>query len=560
MNNSTTTVINRISARWFFLVFWLLTFVIYIATARAGWVIDGVGFLYNMKHQGFWDFINRTYSQDQSFYQVLTLHYYIFYKIWGFNPWMWGLLYITIHALNVYLLFLLSKNILSDSGVGNSRVIALAGALLFIVAPHISEILVCRAYYHYLQCFLFILLILYWVQKYQHKPRPGYIIGSLVLFALSVFTLEVFYIIPLLVLAIALYYHFVLGIGKKIFKKTILFFVIGQILLLFVYFLALFARYKHLTPHKIEINQGPLDYLTKLPKYFFHIVLLGRYFSAEVKDKVYAMCGSGFVIIIFYGLIVYYFVYFISRFNTISNYGKAIFLFFILALINVAFLTPLPFPDSSLEVFYDRYTYFTDAFVYILLAMILAKYVKNKYIIIGLFCVYVDFNLYFTIQVNTYWIQSDAINNQLLRNFPDCGNKTVLLLNNPENMNGAPMIGAQPEGIFKGMLEIYTGRAVPNTIYDVASYNMNADYNGAHVTVINDTTLMVVLNHGGTWWWYEGHGAVNYETPDYKTDFKTVGMRYDITLKRPAGNYLILFSVGDKWKTVDMSLKNKQQD
>ena len=129
MNNSTTTVINRISARWFFLVFWLLTFVIYIATARAGWVIDGVGFLYNMKHQGFWDFINRTYSQDQSFYQVLTLHYYIFYKIWGFNPWMWGLLYITIHALNVYLLFLLSKNILSDSWVGNSRVIAINCAL-----------------------------------------------------------------------------------------------------------------------------------------------------------------------------------------------------------------------------------------------------------------------------------------------------------------------------------------------------------------------------------------------------------------------------------------------
>ena len=112
MNNSTTTVINRISARWFFLVFWLLTFVIYIATARAGWVIDGVGFLYNMKHQGFWDFINRTYSQDQSFYQVLTLHYYIFYKIWGLNPWMWGLLYVTLHALNVYLLFLLLRCIL----------------------------------------------------------------------------------------------------------------------------------------------------------------------------------------------------------------------------------------------------------------------------------------------------------------------------------------------------------------------------------------------------------------------------------------------------------------
>lgn len=219
---------------------------------------------------------------------------------------------------------------------------------------------------------------------------------------------------------------------------------------------------------------------------------------------------------------------------------------------------PLQFPGSALLVFYDRYVYFAAAFIYLLLALLAARFIQNKYVIIGLFCIYIDLNLYYTIQLNTYWIDSDKINNKLIRNFPNDESKTVLLLNNPENMNGAPMIGAQPEEMFKGMLEIYRLRR-ENSIYDVASYNMVTDYNGAHVKVINDTMISVMLNHTGTWWWYEGHGAKSYETPDYKVDVKAVGQRYDLILKQPAEKYLLLYSVGDTWEKI-MSKINVQQD
>jgi len=560
MDNAATSLKKEIKTIWLFPALWLLTFVIYIATTRAGWVIDGVGFLYNMKRLGFWDFINRTYSHDQSFYQVLTLHYYVFYKLWGLNPWMWGILYITLHAVNAYLFLVLGKKILSDSGIAKSAIIALCGAVIFTVSPHISEVLVCRAYFHYLLAFMFILLILLCVQKYQHQQKSKFMLGAAAFFILSVFTLEVFYLIPVLVLTIALYYRCALGFDKRIFRKTILQFFTIQIVLLGLYFVALFTTYKHFSPHKIELNLALVDYLSKLPKYLFHIVFLGRYFSPEIKNHVYAFCESGITLTVFYGLLIFVFVFTISRFKAISNYGKALFLFFVLALINICFLMPLPFPGSSLLVFYDRYSYFTDAFVYILLAMLAAKFIKNKYIVIALFCIYFDLNLYFTIEVNTYWIKSDAINNKLLRNLPPYGDKAILLLNNPENMNGAPMIGAQPEGIFKGMLEIYTGKVISNTIYDVASYNMVADYNGAHIRVLNDSVISVVLNHSGTWWWYEGHGAKSYETLDYKVDVKPTGQRYDLILKQPADKYLLLYSVGDTWKTVDMSKKNVQQD
>ncbi len=560
MSNELKIWITERKYTWLFIALWLLTFVLYFPAARAGWVIDGVGFLYNIRHQGFWDFINRTQSEDQSFYQLFTFHYYFFYKLWGFNVWLWSLLYISVQAINTYLLFATTSKILYDSGVKRYELIPLIGVLIFSVSPHISEIIICRAYFHYLLSFMFILLIIYLVQKYQHEQRNSYLIASIFLFLLATITLEIFYLIPCFVFSLALYYRYALGYDKKIFRKTLLHSFLPQLILLSLYFVALILWYKHFKPHKIELNQSALDYLSKLPKYIFHIVLLGRYFPLQVKQKVYAFCESWAVVAVVYSLIVVMFVNIIKNIKKSANDKKAVYLLFVWSVLTLLFLLPLAFPGSALLVFYDRYTYFTAPFIYIMLVLLLSRVVTNKYLAILLFCVYVDINLYFTISVNTSWIESNVINTNLLRNLPASGNKTVLLLNIPENMNGAPMIGSSPEGAFKMMHEVYSDTIVSSNIIDVASYNMTADYNGAHVKVINDSMLQVVLNHGGSWWWYDGHGAQNYENQDYKVDFKMVGMRYDITLKRPAGNYLILYSVGDKWKTVDMSLKNKQQD
>jgi hypothetical protein len=560
MNNELKAWITERKNVWLFPAFWLLTFIIYFPAARAGWVIDGVGFLYNIRHQSFWDFINRTNSTDQSFYQLFTLHYYLFYKFWGFNVWLWSLLYITVQAIILYLLFIVCRNIFYDSGVKKYILVPLCGVLIFAISPHISEIIICRAYFHYLLSFMFILLIIERVRKFQHEQRSAYLWWAAFLFALSTITLEIFYLLPFFVLSLALYYRYALGYNKKIFYKTLLYVLVPQLLLLGIYFVALLVTFKHFKPHKIELTQSATDYLSKLPKYIFHIVFLGRYFSMAVKEKVYAICESWATIIIVYGLVATTFMLAFRRVNKLPNDRKPAYLLFAWAVFKLLFLLPLAFPGPELLVFYDRYTYFADAFIYVLLVFVISRLVTNKYVAILLFCIYVDVNLYFTIQVNTSWIESNVINTNLLRNLPNAGNKTVLLLNIPENMNGAPMIGSSPEGEFKMMREVYSDTVIANKICDVASYNMTTDYNGAHVTVINDSVVQVALNHGGSWWWYDGHGAVNYETPDYKADFKTVGMRYDLTLKRPADNYLILFSVGDKWKTVDMTLRNKQQD
>lgn len=560
MSEAIQTRLSKHKNLWVFIAIWLVTCALYLPAGNAGWVIDGVGFLYNLKHQSFWDFINRTSSEDQSFYQLFTLHYYVFYKLFGMNMWLWSILYITAHAAGGMLFFRFSNRLLADSGIKRNILIPVCAAILFSISPHISEIIACRAYFHYLLAFIFMMLILIEVQGYQHDQKNKHVAAALAYYILAAFTLEIFYLIPFLVITIGIYYRYAVTQSKNILRQTIVKFCLPQLLLLAVYFIAQVLIYKNLKPHKIEINSSVTDYLSKLPKYLFHIVTLGRYFPKQLKDSIYTFFESPVTLTVLYGVAITVTGYCAMQFKKMSNTAKVLFVLFVLSILNICFVSPLPFPGSALLVFYDRYAYFAAAFIYLFLVLLVAKMISNRYVIIGLLSIYVDLNLYYTIKLNTYWLSSDAINTGLLRHFPNEQDKTVLLLNIPENMEGAPMIGAQPEGFFKLMREVYTDTLEKNNIYDVASYNMVSDYNGANVKVMNDSTIIVTLNHTGTWWWYEGHGAKSYETADYKVNMKDPGRWYELTLKHPSDQYLLLYSVGDKWKKADLSLKNVQQD
>ena len=542
-----------------FVLIWVLTFIMYIPTVKAGWVIDAVGWIYNMKHLSFWEYINTTHASVQNLYQLYALDYLIFYKLWGLNVWAWGLSFITVHAVNAFLLYVICKTIFTDSEVKNASAIALCGSIVFTVCPHISEVLIWKACFHYLQGFLFILLIMYWVQRYQKEQKSKYIIGSIVIYALSAFALEIFYLTPWFVLTIALYYRLALGYDKAIFKKTILYFFAPLLSVFGGYLLLLHARYGGFTPHVNNVfSQTIPEYLSKPPKYLFHLVTLGRYFSYEAKEKVSAFFGSTVVLIVFYSIVFLALLDAVTRFPKMNNSRRAVLLLAIWVLMTIAFLMPLPFPGTNLLVFYDRYTYFASGFIYTLLAVVIAQYV-NKYVAAAIFVAYVGINIFFTLKVNRYWKHSAYITKRLMHDLPDAGDKIILLLNLPENMNGVPMMGAQQEGQYKLMCEIIDGKTIKNPIYDVASYNMLDDRNGAHVIISNDSMIHVTLNQWKTWWWYGGHGAKSYENADYKVNMIDPGHWYELTLKKPASQYLMLYEAGDQWKVVDMKKRNEDQ-
>ena len=543
-----------------FLTLWLAGFLLYIPAAKAGWVIDATGWLYELTHETFAGYINRIHSETQSQYQLTQFITWVFYKLWGANPLLWSLLYITLHAVNGYLMYVICKKVFEDSGIRYSAVVAISGALLFVVCPYMSEVVIWKACYHYLQGFLFILLGLYWVQRYQHGQNKKYAVYAGCLFFLSTFSLEVFYVTPLLLLWLAMYYRVALRYDKRVFRHTVLHFVVPQLLMLCLYFILFYARYKNFRPHNHSIKADELMlYMAKPLKYIFHILFLGRFYPVHIKDKIYAICESAKTMILFYGIIGATAVYFIRNYKRQVIQVKMLLLFSGCICLLFGLIMPLAFPASALLVFFDRYCYLPAGFLFMFVAMLLFwKCGRNMAIVI--LVLLGGANIYFTIQMNTCWKQSAYINNRLLRELPPLGTSRVLLLNLPENLNGAPMIGSDPNGQFKVMRDLLVDSSVKNTIYDVMSYNLTTMHDGAHINVVNDSVVDVTLNQWGTWWWYTGHGGVSYENKEYRVNMKDAGHWYELTLKHPADDIMLLYEVDGQWKKVDRDKKGVVQD
>jgi len=544
-----------------FCVLWLLLFVIYFPAAKAGFVTDFTGWLDQVKNHGFWEYINRTNFHVHSLYQFTQFNTYIFYMLFGINAWLWHLLFITLHVINACLLYSFFKSLLTDAGVNNSTSISFAGALLFCVSPYISEVIVWEPSFHFLQGLLLIMLILVWVQRYIHTGAKKYAWMAGVIYFLSTFSLELFYVTPWLVLSLGLFYRYNERYEKKAFNKVLVYFFIPMLLLFFIRVIIYRFAYSDWVSRigagtVSEVNMASFG---KPGKYLFHLLFLGRFFSFEVRHKVYDLCDSTPGILLFYGFVAAICIYIAARFRSMAGKGKIASLLFVWVLITLLLLVPLWFSDMLLVLF-DRYTYFTCAFFYILVA-VLVSFISLQYARVGVLGLYMLVNMRYAIRVSRYWGKAEKVDHALLVNFPDAGTKTVLLLNLPESMNGVPMIGSETESEYKFMHNLLLpNNRISNTVYDVLSYNMLTPGDGAHVTVINDSTAGVTLNQWGTWWWYAGKGGYSYENNDYKLNLIDAGHYYELTLKKPAQNYLLLYEVGDQWKIVDMNKKGQDQN
>jgi hypothetical protein len=536
---------------------WLLTFSVYLPAAKAGWVRDAAGWLNNIKTLSFWDYINNTQSEIPSLYQVTQFTTYVIYMLFKANPYAWHLLMVTMHVVNSFLFCTLCSGIFTDAGLKNGRAIAIAGVVLYTVCPHISEVIVWEPAFHYLQGFMLILLTLWCMQRFLHTANKKYAWWAGIIYFCSTYSLEIFYLTPWFGLALALYYRYGLNYDKEVYKKVLKWFILPQLLLFALHIVILKIVYSYLLAH-IGPNfwQPFTNYICKPPRYIFHILFMGRFFSFDTRKAVYDFIGSNAGLIVFYNIFILLCLHIGSRFTGMSMRGKAMVLLFTWAVLAQAIILPLAFPDMLL-VYFDRYTYFIDAFIYMLVALLLS-YIANKYIRSTVLSLVGLANLYFTVKINLTWKHSAYIINRLLKDMPDPGDKTVIILNVPQNMNGIPMIGAQQEGEFKKLHGLFV-RQMPNKMYDAVAYNMLTRDDGAHVMVINDSTIKVTLNQWGTWWWYADFGAVSYENEDYKLNMMDMGHWYDIILKHPADRYLLLFQQGDQWRTVNMNKKNENQ-
>ena len=541
---------------------WLLLFVIYYPAAKAGFVTDFTGWLDQVKNHSFREYINRTNFRAGSWYQFTQFNTWFFYKLFGIHAWLWHLLFITLHTVNACLLFILSCHLMEDVGISRKRGIAFGGALLFCVSPYISEVVVWEPAFHFLQGLLLLLVILVWAQLFQRTGKKKYAWWAAIVYILSTFSLEIFYITPWLVLSLALFHRFhLLLFGKRLFNLLFRYFFIPQII---IFFVRIIAYRLYAGDWVSRIGSGTVSLVTmesfgKPAKYLFHLLFLGRFFPEAARHKVYAVCDSFWGIALFYSIVLLVFVYIAIRFTSIGRRAKIASLFFVWMMTALLLLVPLWFSDDLLVV-YDRYIYFAGAFFYMLFA-VLVSMITLKYVRVWVLGLSALINLRFAIQVSRYWSKSVHIVDNLLRTIPDERDKTIILLNIPQNMHGIPMIGAEKNSEYKLMHDLLLpDKLLTNTVYDGLAYNMLTPMDGAHVNVVNDSMVKVTLNQWGTWWWFETRGGYSYWTTDYKLDLKDPGHWYELTLRKPAGQYLLLYNTGDQWKVVDMSKKDVDQN
>lgn len=538
---------------------WLVIFLLYLPAARAGLVADFTGWLDQTLHYGFWDNINRTHFQVKSLYQFTQLNTWLFYQLAGSRPWPWHLLFVTLHAANGALLYRLCLRLLADSGVKSAAIIALTASILFCVTPSAGEVVVWEPSFHYLQGMLLILLILNWTVSYIHTGKRLLPWAIAFVFLLSTFSLEIFYITPWLVLSLGIFYRLNDSVDRNVLRRVVLFVFLPQVALFLLHLLLFRLYYGSWVAH---IGTGAVSDalqlgLGKPAKHLFHTLLLGRFWGDGAKKMVYAACDSVAGILTFYGLVASLCAYILFRFRRMGGKAKVASLMWVWTLITLALLVPLWFGNMML-IIYDRYTYFTNAFVFCWLAIVFS-FISLSAVRIGVLALYLLANIRYTIQVARYWMKSERIVTSLLSTFPYQTTKTVVLLNLPQTMHGAAMIGAEQDSEFKMLYNgLHTDKPIQAAVYDAMAFNMESPQDGANVKVINDSTLEVTLNQWGTWWWYGMNGGGSYSNAAYTVNMKDVGHIYELTLKQPSANYLLLFQQGGQWRVVDMSRHDEQ--
>lgn len=542
-----------------FIVFWLVLFVLYLPAAGAGFVADFTGWLHEIRTQGFWEYINRSHFAVKSLYQFTQLTTYIIYKAIGANAWGWHLIHVTLQTVNAYLLFLLCYKIFKDSGIEKAKIIAITGVLLFCINPYLSEVIVWEPTFHYLQGFLMMLLILRWVQQFHHTPKTIYAVAAAIVFLLSTYSLEIFYLTPVFTITLCIYYYIGLGYDKKLFRKTLLWFFLPQVILFIAHLTVYYAVYGEWIPHLKDqaLEHSLVYYLSKPAKYFFQLAFVGRYLPTEVKVKAYALCESSKGIGLMLVCIIAITAVILFRFKKMKPAFKAASLLYIWILPTLFIMGPLWFAEAQPYVFCDRYLYVLSALVYMLGCLLLST-ISNRYIFWCLALLYGIANLFITIKVNRYWHKSSNIIYTLLNDIP-ITDRTIILLNTPENLRGIPMMDATPDGEYKLMHNEFATPKITNVVYDAMAFNMQHENEGAHVAVMNDSTIGVTLNQWGTWWWYNAQGGISYENDDYSIDMKDMGHYYELTLKRPASNYLLLYMTNGHWEKVNWNLKTSPQ-
>ncbi len=543
------------------LALWALTAILYLPAWKGGFQQDFEGWLYYYRTLPFSDLMNRKGAGIFSFYQVTQFQLYILTKLFDVRPMLWFGLFTALHALNGVQLCRLGCGLMEDFGLHgavnrDAERIAIAGTLLALFNPAMTEVVEWKACYHYLVGVQAILWSLIWARDYLRTGRAAYAWRSILLFIPLSFTLEIWYTIPVLTLLLALAYGRAELADAGRVRAALLRIFLPQAALLGGHLLAYRAVAGTWMAHNAYTTPGSDSLLSVMGRIWsneFHLFGLGRFFSNDVRQFFYEHIGGKAGGALALGFIIALAAIGWLRFPRMGARGRVALLFAGFSIISLGIVLHFE-PPRTMLVFNDRYLYFTAFFQSMLAAIgiswIWARFPRNGYAFYALMLALMVaatevLVLQWRHSAKAFWAVQDKFRWQ--------DAPAVLLLNLPATYNGVGIIQSQVPSEFPDHLFVFHKPLPRGKVYDVAGYNMQHAWDGAHVKVDDSAHLTITLNQWGAWWWRGGFGAVDYENDTFAVRFTDPGHYYQLTLKKPLPpGSVLLFQQGLEWRAVDM--------
>lgn len=131
-----------------FIFFSFITLLLYFPTAKSGFVTDFTGWQKSYEQGSFKDIIN-CFGYN-GLHQFLHLIFYSLFRFLGTDNPNWYVLFSLFHASIAYSIFKVFSIIFEDFKLKRANITALFAAVLFLVNPYQTEVLVWRVCVHYI--------------------------------------------------------------------------------------------------------------------------------------------------------------------------------------------------------------------------------------------------------------------------------------------------------------------------------------------------------------------------------------------------------------------------
>lgn len=522
--------------------FILGSLVLYSTTSNYGIVTDYLGWLNKYRAGGWAGIVNSfNYPGLHHFFHLVN---FTIYKVIG--PHLWGLyiLFAMAHGIASYAFYKFLREIGNSFQYPKHRTIAFITSILFATSPYSAEVVTWKACFHYIM----IVVLLSWtgVHYIRYLKKEGAIYKYLVLFALSLFTLEVSLVYPGILFLLGMMFFIV--IDKSSLNRWLTSTLINALMLASYFILnklILGAWVGHYGAEK-HLNFSPSLIMSTANKYVLKYAGYVHFAPNKIKNTIYGLIDQPIVMLLITSIIVaiigFLFYHIIKKnlWAVPGLLGIAGFLIGILPVVNLFFVTLHPYEN-------DRYGYFASGFIYLIMVTLLLKIrSKIKYVLL---LALIILNLALTFKLNQQINDAGTVINSLCHEYKDTDAETVIT-SLPENHNGIYMfrdLSNEGSETFIESVDWLENKKIKGLVYVLSQYNMKDMSDHLNATIIGVDQVKVFNKKNGSWLWRMGAGLQSYDKK--YANLQKGNLSYEAKIKVPKA-YRILHPSGSDWKII----------